>query len=103
MTRRNEKTIRKPQKLEWVEEIEYYPVFVDRQAFAELQKLERPQIVDYCIGNIKTKLEHMVFSVNREELSGQIDDMFEIMGEEAPLPCNSYLMMVRLNRMSEEI
>ncbi|RZN48515.1 hypothetical protein EF808_02740 [archaeon] len=89
-----------PQRIEWQEEVEYYPIYIDKQTYLKLRKMKKHYIADFCINKIVDKLDNPVFSVDRNELLEQIDDMFEAMGDKLS-PCNSYLILVRLNHIVE--
>lgn len=91
-----------PARIVWQEEVEYYPIYVNKQTFNMLKRIKRPDLVSYCINNIIANLDNTSFSIDRQELLEQIDDLFDAMGDKQNA-CNSFLLLVRLNRIVEGV
>lgn len=91
---------RVPPRIEWIEDVEYYPVFVNREVFARFKGMKRHKIADYCITKIVNESGNAMLSIDRNELMEQITDMFEAMGDK-DAPCASFLILVRINNIVE--
>ncbi len=94
------RTERVPPRIEWIEDVEYYPVYVNREIFVRFKGMKRTQIVDYCITKIVDESGNAMLSIDRNELMEQISDMFEAMGDTDDA-CNSFLILVRINNIVE--
>ncbi|MCC7568379.1 MAG: hypothetical protein KO463_02020 [Candidatus Methanofastidiosa archaeon] len=89
-----------PPRLEWAEDVEYYPVYINRAVYQRLKGLDQSKIADYCIERIVHEVDNAMLSIDRMELLEQIQDMFEAMNDKE-LPCASFLLLVRVNRLVE--
>jgi hypothetical protein len=91
-----------PQKIEWQEEIEFFPVYINRKTFTKIKRMEVDKIIDFCIKTIREKVNYTVFSIDRELLIEQIETMFAVMGDKT-MCYNTCLILVPLNHMSEMV
>jgi len=91
-----------PQKIEWQEEVEFYPVYINRKTYAKIKRMDMDKIIDFCIKSIRDKVNYSVFSIDRQLLKEQIETMFAIMGDKS-MCYNTCLVLVPLNHMSEMV
>jgi len=91
-----------PQKLEWQEEVEFFPIFINKKTFRKIKRLDKDKLVDFCIKSIRDNIDYSVFTIDRELLMEQIEIMFIMMGDK--IMCyNTYLLLVPLNHISGEM
>ncbi|HOP08862.1 MAG TPA: hypothetical protein PK718_01890 [Candidatus Methanofastidiosa archaeon] len=91
-----------PQKIEWQEEIEFFPIYINRKTFTKIKRMDLEMITDFCIKAIRDKVNYSVFSIDRELLVEQVETMFAIMSDKA-MCYNTCLLLVPLNHISEMV
>lgn len=89
-----------PARIEWIEDVEYYPVYISKNVYTKVKGMKRSKIADYCISKIVNESGNAMLSIDRTELMEQIGDMFDVMGDKE-VPCSSFLLLVRINNIVE--
>lgn len=89
-----------PQKLEWQEEMGFFPIFINRKTFMKIKSLDKDKLIDFCIKSISDSTEYTTFTIDRDMLLEQIETLFDMMSDKV-MCYNTCLILVPLNHMSE--